>query len=783
MDFSLSLAVPVILVLSFYPLVNKISYFRKLSLPLRLCLSFAAGISFLLISLSLWGIIFPHGFKVLAKIIFISGLAGSLWSVIEIIGSNRNAINHKTLKSAISGLLHDPLKIFLALYISIFLAIFILRPVVDADITDSYLPLARSIIIHDNIPSHNYYDNRPFIIPPVGGPVLFAFYYALAGNIKTEAFKFINIPSFLGFLIMTFYLLKKYLPDRMSLIGVFMVSTIPLLEDLIFSAGLYPDFIFSFTTALVFWLLTSVLSQNSHKQKTVELIIIGFVLTGSLLLKYQAVFLYMIVFFILLSAVSDYIVRFVTLPLIFTPLLISHFTGGNAFVRVQDFTYLAGFIILLCICILYHGWSDIRNDIPKKDLLISLLISLVGFSFLIHTSFSLGGVTEKNISRSWAISQEETIGVKPEGGNALIAWFILLSPALAIFWFIPKIIGLYEIISNRNTVLPVFILIVWYIYWVIVLGGADPKWLLPISPYLALLIILGLKKLYPNHQWREKIIYAGIIFTLVSSKFIFWNLGALSLGSSKLRQVANNVSAGKESNTLSLAPIQSIIRSQLLFPVRLLIDRIETFIFKAIYLLTSRDSIHNQDILLLILFAVLSLAFMSLISRIFNKYVLSITIILMVVISYGLIFYKVSGGNVFAFSPNEQKLLFNYWGQNSVIIPYLKSNAKSEDVILTFSIPTGLSYYTGLHVYNLQYGGGLSMFYSVFNENNSDRIYEFYKKNHIRFVIIQVSAESQERFELLKKTSRIFDVLDNGRYSALRISPTDNISWEVYEIL
>ena len=140
-------------------------------------------------------------------------------------------------------------------------------------------------------------------------------------------------------------------------------------------------------------------------------------------------------------------------------------------------------------------------------------------------------------------------------------------------------------------------------------------------------------------------------------------------------------------------------------------------------------------------------------------------------------------GNILAFGQHEKDKVFNYWGQNTKIVPYLVNNSKPGDKVIAVSEPSGLAYYTNLRVFNLEHGGGLSLFQPIFGETDNEKIYMFYKTNNIKFVAVRNFGKSSEKFSNLKKETRIFDLLDDIQYAKLVIIPDNSVHWFLYEIL
>jgi dolichyl-phosphate-mannose--protein O-mannosyl transferase len=163
--------------------------------------------------------------------------------------------------------------------------------------------------------------------------VYFAYFYSVAGDIYSEVFRFINVPFFLGTLILSYKIFRQYFSNKSSLLGVIIFVSFPLIEDLVFQVGLYPDFIFLFLTSLVFYLLEK-LYRDSSERITLNYLILGGALALSLLFKYQAILLYAIVFSIVVSNFYRKIGSIMSLLIALIPTSILLIQGGPKAFRV-----------------------------------------------------------------------------------------------------------------------------------------------------------------------------------------------------------------------------------------------------------------------------------------------------------------------------------------------------------------------------------------------------------------------------------------------------------------
>lgn len=762
MELILTLLIPAATSLYTLPFLEKSKWVRKLPGVLRLCLSIGVGVSAIIVVLSLWGMLMPYGFSILAKSLFGISLFSSGLLLFSKPNIFKNIVSKATKLARFATT--DICFVIIALFIFFYIFLFAFRPVVDSDVIDSYLPLARSILIEDKIPTHNHFDERPFIIPPVGGPTLFAYYYTIAGNLKSEPFRFINLPFFIGFLIISYFILKEYESSKLSRIGLTLLLISPIMEDLVFTAGLYPDFIGSFLTVLIFWLTTRILQAKVASQPKIAFIFIGLFLACSLLIKYQAFFIYLLVILLFIPSMFSTSAKFALLPVVYIPLFIGFVYGKTPFQIPSAPNSLVFLLLASFITFKFINQYSLKK-IKARYFVLMVFIALLGSIFLLRNYMVFGGIEEKAPNRNWAMSTEYELGVAKEGGDILEAWSFFLAPYLLLSLLIPRVIGLWVVLRTNRFLLPTSILLIFYSYWVLFLGAADYKWLLPILPYVILITLQGLKKLFSNNIISVAV--ASLPFFLLSSKFIFWNLGVLTIGAPNLL-IPDKAKAILEivPSAVALIPKESI-----------------EVMTNLTYLLTSRIPLRVQDLPLLLAFSILSFIGLKTMVRLNSKLHLSKLLPILLVSIYVYTIWTVSGGRLSQFERREQDYLFSYWGQNTHVTPYLSANALPQDVILQFSVPTGLSYYTFLKVYNLEYGGGLAIIRPIFDEEDLERVYLFLKNRNVSFILIRDYGESKDNFARLKKLTSIFDMLENTKYTREILHPSGSNYWYFYKLL
>lgn len=799
MDILFTFAIPLTFIFSGFYIIRRIKEFNSLSGWMMLAVSPLISLSIVTSVSVVTGFFIPGFFILGSKLLFILLAFLSLLTL-------RNS--HTIFRNLSSSFVNLPIIQIVGVILALFGLLFILRPITDGDIVESYLPLGRSIVKNNSIPYYNFYDSRPFIIPPPGSPLLFAYYYAVSGNLQSEVFRYINIPYLLGYIILSYFLMRKYLTIRESRLSVVLLLTFPFLEDFIFQSSLYPDFIFSYACLAVFYFTLEITSQPRKNHSAWWYLLIGLGLFISVLFKYQAVFLFFLSFSLLVKPFLNKYTKYMILAVMFSPIIFFKYFNIMPYGNADRNIYLFFIFTLILITLKF---IQVQSPFVKPGawgagrFLLSYIIGITGAIYILRNFLHFHGLNDSSPAYTWAVTVGASIGMLSETGSTLDAWSLFLAPLLSLFWLLPKIAGIVISFLKKEMVIPLFILLSWYAYWVLVLGAQDVKWLFPVLPFVSLVIYIGLKKIFKEFEKIYRAVIHSLFFVLLSSKFIFWNLAALSFGNDHIRNYANQPGEGDISSAVlrigrgegdfwesifsrtDYIPFGNKIISSLIMPLadffKLSFNSIFRNITDSVYILSSHISLDPRSLnQLLILSVVLFLMIYLMVKTIKNHYFIKAVPIIFISIYLMVIFY-VSNGNPFKFSGLEKAALFDYWGQNSALVPFLKGHAGSEDKILTFGTPGGLSYFTDLHTYNLQYGGGVKLFYDIRSVTDLRVIYGFFKQQKIRYICILKYGQSGEDFIKFKDMITAIGIVGDNRYTRIVLQPDKNNFWEVWEVI
>jgi hypothetical protein len=305
LDSLLTMTLPLLITLVALPLLARLEVFRSVDKWEKLAVTLSVSTVTLIMALSFWATLLPAGFRAFSLVVYAFGLCSCLWSGYE---------NREFLIVALRGLPRrvratfrgDKLTLVLWTVIAAYLAkacLFLLfRPIVDADVVDSYLPFARTLYLSDHIPLYNYFDTRPIMVPPVGGWILYGWAYSLSGSMFSESFRLLMLPILIGNLVMTYLLGRTVAGEKTAKLGLIIFAFLPFQDQLLFEFVLYPDMMFAFLSLVVFYLLVQLLYQQREPHEVISYtLIMGLAMGGALLLKFQGVFLYyfLVLFYLL----------------------------------------------------------------------------------------------------------------------------------------------------------------------------------------------------------------------------------------------------------------------------------------------------------------------------------------------------------------------------------------------------------------------------------------------------------------------------------------------------
>ncbi len=743
---------------------------------------FGTASAIAIITLSFWAVLFPGGFRVLGAFLLVISIILVLTKHAVIVARCRS-----TARSVVRLMRQREYQVYFAI-IGVFLAkvIFfsLFKPVIDPDVVNYYLPFARSIAISDNVPNSNLYSTLPIIHTPIGSLVIPALIYSVLGSTTSEMFRLINLPYITSLLIIIYRFVRRFTNSR--LIGLQTVTVfvgLPMIDSLLFEALFYPDFIFTFYCLLALERLYSITNQDQSSLKS--FVILALYLSTAMLIKFQAVWL--LPFFALWFSFHLHLSTNLKKTIIIGFAIIF---SGLRLLQPATLPSPHPLILLLAPLFLYllfrpPHWPHRRLQLPLGHILISLTILLLGGLWFIRNLLIFGNILVRTTpTDNWVYSLqgEESKALGPYQvdldplSQKLLSWInldavnyaeplgslwaILFWPGLGSLWLIFKIIGLLKA-KQSNYFFPFVWTIYWYLVWIFYLGAVSDRHLLPLLPFLSLIIVLGINALR-NLISPAKVIFLISLLSLAQSRFLSWNLGVALVGRTRLKTLADSLYPTTEPNR---------------FSINSTVDYVKRFLSA----INAPGDSANSFIVYLIVFSLSAFGLCFLFRRThLPNFILTSAIFLF---PYIATIVLVTNFQPQFFTHIEQDKVYSYAGQFESVIPRLESTLLPTDRIIFLGTPTGLSYYLNHPVLDFLNSSDIASIKPVFDSKDSDEINNFLNANHYRYIVLLDDPLIQKKLNFLKTKSYFFSHIFEPSVSRLIVIPTASSSWYVYQII
>ncbi len=762
----------------------RLSGFKNLGFWEKIVINLAVSVGILTGVLILAGLL-PASFRFFSKLIYLLNLFGL---ILMFLFRKKTILNYfRTLliefNKLFSGNLPDLLFISLiAVFIAKILLFLLLKPIVDADVINYYLPFARTFFIENKIPMFNFKGSTPVFFPPIGISALFAYAYSVAGSIFSEAFRLMPLPFILGTVGMVYLLAREFFSRREAQLTTVIFLFLPFWDEWGMAGIFYPDIIFLFLAAVIFYLFLIIFAKGRGSWFLGAMA--GMAIGSAMLFKFQAMFFYYFLFILGLSSLPFWRkkINIILVLLAVTPFFIDKSKIGVGYLRQPSF--LAAFVLLVFLFLTIFiflrreqvkGWRNLK--LVVFIFLTSLPLTSIWFIrnyFVFGHPFSL--ITPERIF-TWKILDQ----IIPRVINQplLTEWTIFLIPSLGSFWLIPKLFFFIKAGREKKWILPLTWIVGWYSIWFFYLDSANIRHLVPIFPLIPLMIFGGVSWFGRRIFGRTRADYfaliavtLGSLFSLLQSLFLWWNWGVIIYGSESLHRVV-----GKETLRFNSNPAFSFLISLGHQLLTLLNSQGEIFL-AAIPAVAILGIILSALILLIATKAAKSARAPEKLKK-----AITVTVCLILFLPYVLTFYVISDGNLSQFGRKEQEKVYNYWGLTTQVIPYLKKHVLPEESVVYLGVPeVGLAYFTNLQVYSFLREDLGAFLRPVFYEEDLRKIYLFFREKRIRYFVVGKNRQSQLALDELRKLTKIVEVLEKKEYFEEKIFPDNSHQWAVYEI-
>ncbi len=773
-----------VLASSSFWVLGKSETFRKLPPLERLILGAGTSVSVFVIFNSWYGTLAKSGFSSFTNILFYLGLAFTIFWFISLFK------RRKSFKLPKFSFLEKTTLILIFVIFAKVLYLYTINPVIDPDVVVSYLPFARSIILLDRVPAKDIFTLNPMTVPPIGGPILFASYYSLAGSVFSEGFRFLTLPFFIGMAVITYAIARKIFSRRRlyALISVLVFLSLPIIDAMLLEWKLYPDIVFSFLALTAFYFLSFRFFYVTKKVKFLLSFLIGLILAASLLLKGQGLFLvYLIFIYSILGAVGKKSRLFVfplillALPFLTTVVKIPGLTNFG-FKKPEILTvifYGMPMMLLGYLVVQSMGGYKLRKI---SYLPLAYIISALGLLWFVRNIVLYENYLSPLNEDFIELARLRTLlgVVVQKNGRVLPLLSLFALSSSGSLYFLPKVIGIVKSFFDKRFYFVLLWVFSWYAISILLLGHASSRYTFLVFPVLSIIIVYGIQKaseiFIKKEIIKEKFVFIvaalSAVISLSQSIFLSWNFGAIIFPQEILRKimVGDEFAVGE---VVTIIPRK--ITSSILSFVRLLNLRADLYGESEIWSLLLIGFVISLIVLIISFFII------RLITRT-NLKALVIIFSLLLITPYIYTTSKISNGNLKSFTRSEEEKIYNYSGASTHIVPYLKENANSTSIVLVVGPRTGLSYKTGLGSRNLEVGPGLLEIAPIIFERDNEKILSFFKEHNIFYVAIFRGDNSKKTVDALKEKTAILDMTEDPEYFIKVVGADQQNLWELYEI-
>ena len=772
--------------------------------------SLVVGSSIAIILLSVWALFATSGFKEISWMVFLVGIWGFVANFTSIKENLVQLVRSLSLKNSNGSLIIIASKgLVIAFIIKLVLFVF-LRPTIDPDVVQYYLPFTRSLLKYGHIPMSDFYTGLPLNNTSIGSLVLYGYSLAVGGIRDITPFKLIPFTLIVGIGTYWFSLIKNLgRSGKVAWLTLATLVSLPLADSTLFETLFYPDYLFALLF-LYFLNFIFKLSQNHH-QSTRFFVIAGIATSSLLLVKLQAVLVILLLTGLLVSVFLAGRTRKILIVL-FALFIFGFRLFNHYFFTIPNFTdfIISPLIIIYILSKIPQSSVKLnKQDLVKAFIWASTVVFIGGiwwFRNFILSDNVFGGLAQDSYWASSVVSKaipeleyyqtnsflQQVMHqfnfskiphyIQPKFTSlAFLFWSVMGG-----FWLVSKIAALF----TKKTKLDLYFvywLVGWYLIWVFYLGGVSGRHLLHIFPIFAYFISKGLlwlsSKLFKSSALQDKFIVIYLLLlsfaSLAQSRFLSWNLGTILFGQEKLHQVAREtIGSDSLSQVSNLTAISSGITYQLKKVVTAI--NLSGYPTSQYFSLITGISIAVSTLLLVVSY----LAIKKIKSRFSKRCKLKIGVITAVVFSvpYLLVMLTLTKGNIFNFSKVEVQQVYTYGGQFNELIPYLKSYLEPADKIILLAPATGLPYYLSHPVVDILNTFEIRQLRPILESSDHAQISSFIKSNNFRYLIIREDKGILSEVKSLQKNFIFFKEVTQLDSVKKIIKPNLISTWSLYRL-
>lgn len=308
--------------------------------------------------------------------------------------------------------------------IIIYILILTTRAIIDSDVAESYIPMARKIVFSNTINYSTDYDYN-VVLKGIGTPLIYGWIYSLSTSLASETFRLLPLAPIFASMIAVYLIAEQVTGSKkIASISLLVFSILPLHDRFLNYNAFYPDIFYLPFGLYIFYILLrhwfNSVFETEEKNFQIDMFYLGIAYGVATLLKSQTVFLLVPLFIWMAIKLMNKILAWTILSLsmaipILMDIVSSSLIAGSIRIQINTigFVYFLGLEVIwiaLSSWIIRKNKIYSRNKFPLRTLLWFIIPFLsITTPYFLHQILLYGGFLWTSSTRipnlDWAIKQ------------------------------------------------------------------------------------------------------------------------------------------------------------------------------------------------------------------------------------------------------------------------------------------------------------------------------------------------------------------------------------------